>query len=198
MAEGEEFDREMADVDWGTVYERQVARGDLSRRCCDLLDIGAGDRILDLGSGPGYLTRKLAERVSSGTVYALDRQRGALRYARAMTTDVNEQIHLVCGDVTNPPVRFADPVPTVAAFLFHHLSEPRQAITGIRRVLPPESRLLVLEYHPDASGEVGPPTKHRLTPAQVRRWLTEDGFERIEEETHSEETYSLVARRTNS
>jgi len=76
----EDFDREMRDVDWAEVYDRQAARSVPVSRHCDILSVGSGDDILELGCGPGSTTEQLASRVTPGVVYALDRRPGALRY----------------------------------------------------------------------------------------------------------------------
>lgn len=195
MDDDDTFDEDVRDVDWERVYERQAARGDLTPRFCDLLGVETGDAVLELGSGPGYTTARLAEEVAPGPVYALDRRVEALRYPRDDVTRHASCIHPLCGDVTALPLRLSEPIPTVATFLLHHLEEPGAAIGAIASVLPPGSPFLVAEYRPGAAGEVGPPLARRLAPEQVERWLSEGGFTLENAITLPEETYAIVSRR---
>ena len=194
----DDFDREMHDADWAAVYERQAARGDLVPRLADLLSLAAGDHVLEVGSGPGYTAFRLAAHVSPGVVYALDRQPAALEFLRrTAASDGIDGVHPVAGDAEALPVRFDEPTPAVAAFVLHHLGDPEAAIAQLHGALVDGSRLLVVEYHPDAAGEVGPPTEHRISPARVRTWLDRRGFDPGDPTDLPEEKYAVLARRTS-
>lgn len=194
MTDEDAFDREMRDADWERVYERQAARGDLTARLCELLGLEAGDSVLELGSGPGYVSAQLADEVAPGTVYALDRSVGALRYLRANTART-ARVQALCGDVTALPLRFSAPIPTIATFLFHHVEAVDVAIDAIASVLPRGSPLLVAEYHPEAAGDVGPPPAHRLAPERIRTRLAESGFTLDDTVTLPDEKYVVLAER---
>lgn len=191
----EEFDASIEDVDWAEVYERQVARGGLVTRYCDLLGITAGDDVLELGSGPGYTTVELAGAVAPGSVYALDRHEGALRYLRDEVGGELSHVHLVVGDVQSLPVRFAEPTAALAAFVLHHVEGAERAVQSVWHTLAPGSPFLVVEYHPDAPEEFGPPTDHRIAPDTLDAWLTTAGFTTEAPTTLPEEKYAIVARR---
>lgn len=187
------FDREMEGVDWEEVCERQVARGGLADRYCELLQVSAGDRVVELGCGPGYAAGELARRLSPGVVIAVDRRPGAVRYLRENLDRPN--VWPVCGDVAAIPLRFGEPTAALAAFLLHHAEEPRQLLTGVASALPAGSRLLVVEYHPDSPGEFGPPTEARLAPDRVEVMLSDAGFTGHDRFRLPEEKYGIVSRR---
>lgn len=189
------FDRDMSDADWEGVYERQAARGELTTRFCELLGVQSGDSILELGCGPGYTTAQLAAEVAPGSVYALDRQEAALRYLRDNVAQHESRIHPLCGDVAAVPLCFTDPIPALVTFVLHHVERPGAALDAVASVLPPGSPFLVAEYHPEATGDVGPPLDHRLAPERVRDWLSESGFDLGETTSLPEEKYAIVARR---
>jgi len=191
------FDREMRDVDWAEVYERQAARSIPASRYCDILGVEPGDDVLELGCGPGYATVRLAERVAPGTVYALDRRPGAIRYLLAeLDRGTVGNVRPVVGDAESLPLAFAEPTATVAAFVLHHVGTPRRAIEAVATALPRSSPLLIVEYHPEAPGDVGPPTDHRLAPSQVEAWLSGAGFTLEGETSLPEEKYALLAGRS--
>lgn len=193
----EDSDGEMRDVDWAEVYDRQAARSVPVSRYCDILGVGSGDDVLELGCGPGYTTEQLASRVAPGVVYALDRRPGALRYLVGQHDDRTggENVRPVVGDAESLPFEFVAPTPTLAAFVLHHVAAPGRAIAATATALPPSSPLLVVEYHPDEPGDVGPPTEHRIAPARVETWLSGAGFALEVTTSLPGEKYALLSRR---
>lgn len=192
----EDYDPEMRDVDWAEVYERQAARGDLTETIVDLLDIGPGDDVLELGCGPGYTVIRLARRGSAGTVYALDTRRAALHFLRSKAGAALEHIEPIVGDVTALPLAPSTPLPTLAAFVLHHVERPDRAVESMGEALPTGTPLLVIEYDPDAEGEFGPPTEHRLSTADCTGWLDTAGFTVETTLVLPEEKYGILARRS--
>ena len=132
----DDFDRSMSDTDWATVYERQTEREDLVPHLCRLLDLSAGDRVLDIGCGPGYTATRLADRVAPGPVYALDRHLDALRYLLEEADGDVEHIRPVVGDVEALPVRFSRPIAAVASLVLHHVDAPERAIEAVAAAIP--------------------------------------------------------------
>jgi SAM-dependent methyltransferase len=79
------------DVDFSTVaetYERLLVPAmfaPLARAVADAVDVGAGDRVLDVACGTGALTRVLAARAgASGEVVGADVAEGMLAVARSL------------------------------------------------------------------------------------------------------------------
>lgn len=195
MNEDDAFDKELRGIDWEIIHERQAARGDLTPHVCNLLGVKSGDHILELGSGPGYMSVQLASVVAPGKVYAVDKHPDALRYLQDKVKQNTEDIHPITADVKALPLYLSQPIPTLAAFLLHHVGKPKETIDTIASVLPSESPFLVVEYHPEAVGDVGPPLEHRLAPAQVRGWLLDCGFDLENSDTLPGEKYTLLSRR---
>jgi ubiquinone/menaquinone biosynthesis C-methylase UbiE len=201
----DEFDREMHEADWAAVYDRQAARGGLVDDLCDVLGLGAGDAVLEVGCGPGYTSLRLAGRVGPGRVYAVDRQPAALRYLLATAAGATHALPPadgdpapvcpVVGDAESLPVCFDRPTAALAAFVLHHVEAPASAVASVAESLPAGSRFLVAEYHPDAAGEVGPPTDHRIRPDRVHSWLEAAGFTVETDHSLPEEAYAVLARR---
>ena len=78
------YDHEMREVDWAVVWERQAERAALWPHWLDRADVRPGERVLDVGSGPGCTSLLIGERVGpTGRVWALDRAPAALDYLRA-------------------------------------------------------------------------------------------------------------------
>jgi len=97
--------------------------------------------ILDVGCGLGILTRQLAERASSGTVWGVERSA--------------EQLARAAGDLPNLHFRQADAheLPfddntfdvVFCRFLLEHVSDPVQVLKEMRRVLRPGGQAFAME-----------------------------------------------------
>jgi arsenite methyltransferase len=110
----------------------------------------AGDVIVDVGSGPGYLTVELARAVGeTGEVIAVD---PSADMRRAAATECNgiANVRIVDGTATELP--FGDSTVDRAASLqvFEYLDDIPRALAEIRRVLRPGGRLVIGDWHWDS------------------------------------------------
>ncbi len=95
-----------------------------------------GQRLLDVGCGPGTITAGLARAVAPGPVIGLDAAAAVLEQAQAHAVEqAIANVEFVCGDVY--ALDFADESFDVvyANQLLQHLTEPVRAIQEMRRVL---------------------------------------------------------------
>lgn len=102
-----------------------------------------GQRLLDVGCGPGTLTRDLARHVAPGHVTAIDRAESVLDEARAALSDLGAAAEVRAGDVYQ--LEFAaDSFDVVHAHqLLQHLREPVRALQELRRVCRPDGVVAV-------------------------------------------------------
>ncbi|WP_406238561.1 class I SAM-dependent methyltransferase [Nocardia sp. NBC_01009] len=121
------------------------------RRLAELSGAGPGDRVLDIGCGTGYLTRRLAAVVSSGTVVGLDPSAAVLDHARRITTDSNCTYTVGVAESLTAEDDSFDVVAN--CLMLHHLPEDLRptALTEMRRVLRPGGQLLIGEFRPPAN-----------------------------------------------
>jgi protein-L-isoaspartate O-methyltransferase len=69
----EAFRKDLTHLTWDEVYARQVKRGSLVNDWMEALRLNTGDSVLEIGSGPGYVSLALADRVGpTGMVYSVD------------------------------------------------------------------------------------------------------------------------------
>lgn len=187
-----------AGTDWAELYRRQAARAGLLPHYAAALELGTGDRLLAIGSGPGYTALRLAPHVAPGAVYAVDRHRAAAAFCRDRAAEAGRSnVHPIVADATAPGLRFVDPIAALVAFVLHHATSPRAVLAGIAGAVPPGSPVLVVEYDPDADGAVGPPVEARLAPDRVTAWLTAAGFAVDDRHDLPEESYAVLARRAD-
>jgi SAM-dependent methyltransferase len=112
------------------------------RAALGMLALSGGERVLDVGCGPGNFTRRFADAAGEGLVIGLDASRTML--ARAVSeTDAGNVVY-VLGDACALPFRDAS-FDAVCCFAALYLIEgPTRAIDELVRVLAPGGRLAIL------------------------------------------------------
>jgi ubiquinone/menaquinone biosynthesis C-methylase UbiE len=132
MRIAEEFD------DWA---ERGKDRGmeqrhwHTAKHALSRMPVEAGETVLDLGTGSGYILRALRDTANIGRGYGLDGSPKMLENARSYTDD--EQIGFVRGDFDELPFA-TDSIDHVFSMeAFFYAADPQQTLTEIARVLRP-------------------------------------------------------------
>ena len=100
----------------------------------DAVDAGAGKRVLDIATGPGYVAARAAERGADAV--GLDFSETMLAYARSRAPAVE----FVQGDATALPFADGSFDAVTCAFLLLHLGRPEAAPAEAARVLVPGGR----------------------------------------------------------
>jgi SAM-dependent methyltransferase len=107
-----------------------------------LLALQPGERVLDIGSGPGFLGAEMAEEVGpDGRVVGVDPSESML----AMGRRLESRVEFVEGDALALP--FADESfdAAVATQVYEYIADMPAALAEARRVLRPGGRLLILD-----------------------------------------------------
>ncbi|MER7755182.1 methyltransferase domain-containing protein [Kitasatospora sp. NPDC097643] len=112
-----------------------------------------GDRVLDVGCGTGYLTRRMAAAVApNGTALGIDPSTQVVDHARHLATGLAGCTFErgIAEGLAAPDASF-DVV--VSSLMIHHLpAEARsQALAEMYRVCRPGGRLLVADFRPPSS-----------------------------------------------
>ncbi|MEF2965233.1 methyltransferase domain-containing protein [Paenibacillus sp. M1] len=117
-----------------------------------------GQSILEIGSGPGFITDRLAEMYPSSPVTAVEIEPYFAAYARShLIPKWGERVHVVEDDVTEPrnlPSGQYDVA--IARLVFQHLSAPEAAASQLYRLLKPGGKLIVLDVDDAVWGIVDP------------------------------------------
>jgi len=102
----------------------------LSPQLCDLAGISAGQRVLDVGCGPGALTAELVARVGAGAVSAVDPSEPFVAAARARNPGVDVR------QASAEELPFADDTfdSALAQLVVHFMSDPAAGLAEMRRV----------------------------------------------------------------
>jgi len=164
-------------IRWARVYDLGI--GLLGRRGKRLramlandLQLQPGDRVLDVGCGPGRLAMVFAERVApTGSVEGIDAAAEMINRARSQTRRRRVSATFQVAFAQDLPFE-NDTFDAVACTLaLHHVAEDDQptAVGEMYRVLKPNGRLLIAEFHK------GPGARH-VGP----RWLRHSGEDMLD------------------
>ena len=141
------------------------------------MQIQRTDVIADIGAGAGIHTFLMAEKASSGTVYAVDIQREMLE---AITRKKEEKgmtniktVRSVPQSV-NLPMEILDKVLLVD--VYHEFEFPLEMMTSIRESLKPDGRVYLIEYRKE---DPNVPIKelHKMSQSQAAKEMYAAGFE---------------------
>ena len=113
-------------------YDRFMGRYSvlLSPQLADLAGISDGQRVLDVGCGPGALTAELVARVGPAAVFAVDPSETFVAAARARNPGVNVQ-QAFAEQLPFPDQAFDA---TLAQLVVHFMSDPAAGLMEMRRV----------------------------------------------------------------
>jgi len=113
------------------------------------LRLAAGERVLDIGSGPGYLAREMAALVGpGGTVHGVDISDTMLAIARAGDPEPvpgSAPVEFGAGEANALPFPEHSFDAVTVTQVYEYVADVAAALTEARRVLRPGGRLLVLD-----------------------------------------------------
>lgn len=146
---------------------------------CDLAGVGPGDRVVDLGCGPGTAVRAAAARGARAT--GVDPSPVMLTVARALTVRHRSSVGWHGGAAESIPVADGGATVVWSVMCVHHWADVDAGLTEARRVLAPGGRLLAVERRttPGATGTAS----HGWFPEQAEAFAAacrERGFTAVE------------------
>lgn len=120
--------------------------GPIAGGLVDRLDVQAGETALDIGSGRGAVTSRLAAAVGpTGRVDALDLAPGMVRLLTADTMDL-AHVHVGLGDAADPRPPAAPYDVIASSLVLFFLDEPVDALGRWRALLRPGGRLGITSF----------------------------------------------------
>jgi arsenite methyltransferase len=138
MASVLEFDEEMSRRVEAIYKTEDAARR--RRAVLEALDPSSGERVIDLGTGPGFLALEVAGRVGpTGDVLGIDMSGAILQLARARCADM-PQVRFETADVTKLPVADASFDVAASVQVFEYVGDVQAALVEMYRVLRPGGR----------------------------------------------------------
>ncbi len=182
----------------GDAYDRFMGRysRSLAPAFADSVGVVSGQSVLDLGCGPGALTRVLVERLGAHAVSACDPSPSFVAECSARHPGVDVRL----GQAEAVPFDDASVDGTLSQLVLHFVTDPARAAAEIRRVVRPGGtvaacvwdfaegmELLRLFWDAALAVDPGAPDEARTlrfgAEGEIAEWLTVAGFEQVEETT---------------
>jgi ubiquinone/menaquinone biosynthesis C-methylase UbiE len=132
----------------------------VAKEVCSKISSG---RILDLGTGPGYLPIEIAKNAPSLEVFGIDLSSGMIDIANKNASDLglSNRVKFQVANVSNLPFDdgFFDLI--ISTLSFHHWLDPLACFKEIHRVLKKNGEVHIYDLRRDTSKEVNGEVKKR-------------------------------------
>jgi len=193
----EPFRKDLTHLSWAEIYARQEGRAHLVDGWMDALRLKPGDRVLEVGAGPGFVSIALAARVGrAGTVYAVDKSAEALAYLERLQQKRDlPQIRRIVADAAALEASGLSVQAALITMVLHHAEDPVGILRSVARLLPAGGLAVLGEFDPNGPCEKGPPREHRIAPERIRACCDEVGLAVLDVRQQSPEHYMVVAER---
>lgn len=114
--------------------EMEDHHSDITDQTIALMNIQPADRILDLGCGTGWASRRLARMASAGEVVGLDVADEMLHRAEEASSDFNN-IRYVWGSAENIPALDSLFTKVLSVESFYYYADQNKALRELKRVM---------------------------------------------------------------
>ncbi|HSI13994.1 MAG TPA: methyltransferase domain-containing protein [Chthoniobacter sp.] len=157
-------------VQWMERIDREEEEG--TTALMDALKFRDGEVVADIGCGSGYISRNMAKRIGSGTVYAVDIQEEMLdSLAKRMSMFRITNVKPVLGTTTDPKLPPASCDTMIMVDVYHEFDQPYEMIRSMIAGLKPGGRIVFVEYRKE-DPKVPIKEVHRMSEAQVRKEMS--------------------------
>ncbi len=140
------------------------------------LDLKDTDVVADIGAGTGYMSFRIAPKVSDGKVFAVDIQPEMLDIIDfyKKRTKINN-VEPVLATVTNPnlPSKSVDLALMVDAY--HEFEYPKEVMEGVVKSLKPGGKAVLVEYRGE-NPFIAIKRLHKMTQKQVKKEMKAVGL----------------------
>lgn len=154
-------------ADWLERPEREEEeRTDL---LIDALKFRDGEVVADIGCGSGFISRKIAKKIGSGTVYGVDIQPEMLALlAKRMAMFRITNVKPIMGTTSDPKLPPASCDTMIMVDVYHEFDQPYEMIRGMIAGLKSGGRIVFVEYRKE---DPTVPIKevHKMSVVQVRK-----------------------------
>lgn len=167
----------------------------------EVLDLGEGSVVADVGAGDGDQTLAVAGHVGeSGHVYSTELGEDSVDELREAVEDAEaENVTVLEGDPaqTNLPEECCDAI--YLRRVYHHFGDPASMNASLLQSLKPGGRLAVIDFPPvgseEEAGERASGSSHGVSAGTVIEELKQAGFELLSNEDKIGRNYYIVMQK---
>ncbi|HEX2328055.1 MAG TPA: class I SAM-dependent methyltransferase [Candidatus Angelobacter sp.] len=123
--------------------EMEDHHSDITEQTLALMDLQPNDRVLDLGCGTGWASRRMAKVVTGGEVVGIDVADEMLRRAENASQGSNN-VKYVWGSAEKIPADDNHFSKVLSVESFYYYADQGKALDELRRVMAPNARLFIL------------------------------------------------------
>ena len=123
--------------------EMEDHHSDITDQTIALMDLKPGERVLDLGCGTGWASRRLARMVTAGEVVGLDVADEMLRRAEETSREFGN-VRFSWGSAESIPFGDDSFTKILSVESFYYYADQGKALDELRRVMAPGGRLFIL------------------------------------------------------
>ena len=116
---------------------------DITNQTIPLMDLKPDDRVLDLGCGTGWASRRVARLVPQGEVVGIDVADEMLRRAE-QASQVIKNVRYVWGSAETIPANDGSFTKVLSVESFYYYADQGRALDELRRVIAPGGSLFIL------------------------------------------------------
>jgi ubiquinone/menaquinone biosynthesis C-methylase UbiE len=180
--------------------EMESHHSDITEQTIALMDLQPNDRVLDLGCGTGWASRRLARLVPKGEVVGVDVADEMLRRAEKASAGI-PNVRYQWGTAENIPAPDNHFTKVLSVESFYYYADQGKALDEVRRIMAPGARLFILinlykdnHYSLRWTSELKVPV-HALSEAEYIKLMQAHGFKsvlarRIPDRSPSPDEYS--------
>jgi len=127
------FRKDLSHLSWDEVYARQASRAALIPDWLNALHLKSGDRVLEIGAGPGFVSFALADRVGpTGVVYALDQSAEALAHLERRQKERGiGHIQRIAADAATLQPDGVQAGSALITMVLHHADHPAEILRNV-------------------------------------------------------------------
>jgi len=171
-----------------------------TRQVLEQIGVWPGMVVADFGVGQtGHATLSAARLVGGeGQVYAVDIVPDVLTAIRNQAGfEGLTNVTPVWGDFERAGGVDIAPDSLHYVFVINNfwcVGDAGQMIGEAKRLLHPEGKIFIADWHPDVNHPIAPPVEHRVTPLEVKRLMKQLGSSQIEDAFINDTHWGLIGR----
>jgi ubiquinone/menaquinone biosynthesis C-methylase UbiE len=123
--------------------EMEDHHSDITEQTLVMMDLKATDRVLDLGCGTGWASRRMAKVVTSGEVVGLDVADEMLHRAKRASGEIRN-VRYLWGSAESIPTADSYFTRVLSVESFYYYANQGKALDELRRVMAPGGKLFIL------------------------------------------------------